>query len=50
MAALPFLAISIYLLISMSNYNHTYNKIVQNLTIANNYNLDFKDEMDESLL
>ncbi|MDY4633441.1 MAG: sensor histidine kinase [Dorea formicigenerans] len=33
----------------MSNYNHTYNKIVQNLTIANNYNLDFKDEMDESL-
>ena len=44
-AALPFLAISIYLLISMSNYNHTYNKIVQNLTIANNYNLDFKDEM-----
>ena len=26
-AALPFLAISIYLLISMSNYNHTYNKI-----------------------
>lgn len=48
-AALPFLAISIYLLISMSNYNHTYNKIVQNLTIANNYNLDFKEEMDESL-
>ena len=39
-AALPFLTISIYLLISMSNYNHTYNKIVQNLTIANNYNLD----------
>ena len=48
-AALPFLAISIYLLISMSNYNHTYNKLVKNLTIANNYNLDFKDEMDESL-
>ena len=48
-AALPFLTISRYLLISMSNYNHTYNKIVQNLTIANNYNLDFKDEMDESL-
>ena len=48
-AALPFLTISIYLLISMSNYNHTYNKIVQNLTIANNYNLDFKDEMNESL-
>ena len=48
-AALPFLAISIYLLISMSNYNHTYNKIVQNLTIANSYNLDFKEEMDESL-
>ena len=45
-AALPFLAISIYLLISMSNYNHTYNKIVQNLTIANNYNLDFKEEME----
>ena len=48
-ATLPFLALAIYLLISMYNYNHAYNKLVENLTIANNYNLDFKEEMDESL-
>ena len=48
-AAVPFLIVAIYLLISMAEYSHTYEKIVNNLTIANNYNLNFKDEMDESL-
>lgn len=48
-AALPFCLLLIYLLISMSNYNSTYVKIVNNMTIANNYNLNFKEEMDESL-
>lgn len=47
--ALPFLFMVIYLLISMSNYSHTYEQIVSNLTVANNYNLNFKEEMDESL-
>lgn len=47
--ALPFLIVVIYLLISMADYSQTYDKIVRNLTIANNYNLNFKEEMDESL-
>ena len=47
--AMPFLIVVIYLLISMADYSGTYDKIVRNLTIANNYNLNFKEEMDESL-
>ena len=49
MAALPFLVMVVYLLVSMTNYSRAYDGIVRNLTIANNYNLDFKEEMDESL-
>lgn len=47
--SLPFLIVIVSVLISMGNYNRTYDKIVSNLTIANNYNLNFKEEMDESL-
>ena len=46
---LPFLALIVVLLISMMQYSRVYDQIVGNLTIANNYNLDFKEEMDESL-
>lgn len=46
---LPFFIMVVILLGSMINYSRTYDKIVSNLTIANNYNLNFKDEMDESL-
>lgn len=49
LAAVPFLAVAVYLLISMANYNHTYQDIVSNLTVANKYNLEFKETMDESL-
>ena len=49
MAAVPFFVVAIYLLISMASYRHTYESIVNNLTVANNYNLNFKEEMDESL-
>jgi len=48
-AALPFLVLLVYLLFSISGYNNTYREIVRNLTTANNYNLTFKEEMDESL-
>ncbi len=48
-AMLPFLILSVVLLVSMSNYSRTYDKLVSNMTIANNYNLNFKEEMDESL-
>ena len=49
MAVLPFLTMVVYLLITMTNYSRAYDDIVRNLAIANNYNLDFKEEMDESL-
>lgn len=38
-----------YLLASMASYSNTYSEIVSNMTVANNYNLNFKEEMDESL-
>lgn len=47
--AMPFLCMLVYLLISMENYSNTYDQIVSNMAIANNYNLNFKEEMDESL-
>lgn len=46
---LPFVLLVMYLLISMASYSNTYDEIVENMTIANNYNLNFKEEMDESL-
>ena len=47
-AVVPFLALSIYLIISMNQYSKAYDEIVSNMTIANSYNLDFKEQMDES--
>lgn len=47
--AVPFLVMIVYLLVSMGNYSRTYDTLADNLTIANNYNLNFKEEMDESL-
>lgn len=49
MAMVPFLIMVVYLLFSMQNYSRAYDNIVSNMTIANNYNLNFKEEMDESL-
>lgn len=46
---LPFLIFVAVLLVSMTRYNRRFDKIVGNMTIANNYNLNFKEEMDESL-
>ncbi|MGN0205369.1 MAG: sensor histidine kinase [Coprococcus sp.] len=46
---LPFLVMIIILLVSMVKYSQVYDQTVSNMTIANNYNLYFKDEMDESL-
>lgn len=48
-AALPFVVMLVYLLASMANYSQVYDKIVRDITIANNYNLNFKEEMDESM-
>ncbi len=45
----PFLAVIFYLLASMLGYTQAYDSIVNNMTIANNYNLNFKENMDESM-
>ena len=47
--ALPFMVMLIYLLASMGNYSKVYDKIVKDITVANNYNLNFKEDMDESM-
>lgn len=46
---LPFLLLAVVLLVYLVKYSRTYDQIVNNMTIANNYNLNFKEEMDESL-
>lgn len=46
---LPFLIMVVVLLVSMIKYSRIYDKSVSNMTIANNYNLNFKEDMDESL-
>lgn len=46
---LPFIIMVVVLLVSMVKYSQIYDQIVSNMTIANNYNLNFKEEMDESL-
>lgn len=45
----PFLIMVIYLIYALYNYSAAYDTIVSNMTVANNYNLNFKEEMDESL-
>lgn len=47
--AVPFLVMVIYLIYALHNYSNAYDNIVSNMTVANNYNLNFKEEMDESL-
>ena len=47
---LPFILLVMYLLASMASYSNTYDEIVSNMTVANNYNLNFKEEMDESCI
>ena len=48
-AMLPFLVMSVYLLVSLRGYSEAYDSIVSNMMIANNYNLNFRDELDESI-
>lgn len=47
--AVPFLTMVFYLLYALHNYSTAYDTIVSSMTVANNYNLNFKEEMDESL-
>ena len=47
-AVVPFLCITIYLVVSLLNYSRSYDEIVSNMTVANSYNLEFKEQLDES--
>lgn len=48
-AMIPLLLLAVYLIAALLNYSHAYDAIVRNMTIANNYNLDFKEQLDESI-
>ena len=43
---IPLAAIVIYLLIMMNRFSSRYDLIVENITKANAYNIDFKEDMD----
>lgn len=45
---IPFAILTIYLLICMVRYCESYNQIVKNITMANQYNINFKEEVDYS--
>lgn len=48
-AMIPLLCVTVYLIAAQISYSHEYDEIVSNMTIANNYNLDFKEQLDESI-
>ena len=45
----PMIIFSVYQIAALHNYSTAYDAIVRRITSANNYNLNFKDEMDESM-
>ena len=47
--AVPLIIMVLYLIYALHSYSNAYDAIVDNMTVANNYNLNFKEEMDESL-
>lgn len=42
----PLAIMSIYLLVSMNRFSERYDKIVEKITIANSYSINFKEDMD----
>jgi len=46
---IPMIILSLYQIAALRNYSTAYDRIVRNITAANNYNLNFKEEMDESM-
>jgi two-component system, sensor histidine kinase YesM len=45
----PMIILSVYQIAALHNYSTAYDAIVRRITSANNYNLNFKEEMDESM-
>ncbi len=48
-AMMPILYVTIYLILALVNYSRAYDQIVNSMLLANAYNINFKEEMDESL-
>lgn len=48
-AMVPVLYIAVYLISALVNYSRAYDQIVNSILRANAYNINFKEEMDESL-
>ena len=48
-AVLPLLVLNIVMQGSMSRFQSSYDKIIANMTVANSYNLNFKEELDECI-
>ncbi|HWT73182.1 MAG TPA: sensor histidine kinase [Mobilitalea sp.] len=46
---IPMIILSVYQITALHNYSTAYDTIVRRITAANNYNLNFKEEMDESM-
>ncbi len=46
---IPMIILSVYQITALHNYSTAYDTIVRRITAANNYNLNFKAEMDESM-
>jgi len=46
---IPMIILSVYQITALKNYSNVYDMIVRRITVANNYNLNFKEEMDESM-
>ncbi len=49
LTTIPLVLMIAYLIISLTNYSKAYDEIVSNLTVANSYDLDFKNKIDESM-
>ena len=46
---IPMIILSVYQITALHTYSTAYDTIVRRITSANNYNLNFKEEMDESM-
>ncbi len=46
---IPMIILSVYQIAALHNFSTAYDTIVRRITSANNYNLNFKEEMDESM-
>jgi two-component system sensor histidine kinase YesM len=46
---IPMVILIIYLITAMVNFGNAYNQIVRNITAANAYNINFKEEIDYSM-